>query len=76
MKIETKIIDGETWTKVPPGYAVLPLEATSCMYMLGGNVPQTNLGKNGDRLGRRIGDKAAHAAWADMATVALKEMSR
>lgn len=41
MKTETKIIDGETWTKVPAGYAVLPLWATESMFKRVGGVTMT-----------------------------------
>lgn len=65
-ELETRIIDGEVWAKVPDGYAVLPLEATGEMYMLGGNTPLSNVGKYGlDRRGR-IGDLAARDTWARM----------
>ena len=64
--METRVIDGEVWTKVPKGFGVLPLEATSSMYMRGGNVPISNVSKDGKGRRGRIGDLAARDAWAAM----------
>jgi hypothetical protein len=64
--METRVIDGEVWTKVPKGFGVLPLEATSSMYKRGGNVPISNVSKDGKRRRGRIGDLAARDAWAAM----------
>ena len=74
MKIETRIIDGETWTKVPPGYAVLPLWAFPDIFMRGGKVAISNCGKDGRGRKGRIGDQAARETWAAMARYALKEV--
>jgi len=64
--METRVIDGEVWTNVPKGFGVLPLEATSLMYMRGGNVPISNVSKDGKGRRGRIGDLAARDAWAAM----------
>ena len=62
MKIETRIIDGEAWAKVPPGYAVLPLWASVDMFMRGGGVAISNCGKAAEG---GIGDTAAREAWTE-----------
>ena len=64
--METRVIDGEVWTNVPKGFGVLPLEAASFMYMRGGNVPISNVSKDGKGRRGRIGDLAARDAWAAM----------
>jgi hypothetical protein len=71
--IETKLIDGQIWVRLPSGYTVVPIEATSTMFMCAGNVPISNLGKLGlDRKGR-IGDEAARDAWDVMVHIATRD---
>ena len=57
---------GYRWRGLDEGFGVLPLEATSSMYMRGGNVPISNVSKDGKGRRGRIGDLAARDAWAAM----------
>jgi hypothetical protein len=52
------------------GYVIAPREPTDGMYMRGGNVPLSNVGKNSKSRRGRIGDMAAADAWRVMALVA------